>query len=317
MSFAFDGFDKRHLPLDEVTAPYATTNFVTTMEFESSASIDQIIVVCPRTLLRQEQYAGPLTDYVAMLYDAGDPVGTPPILTSRCPIVGQPALGLHDSKHSVRARLHNMSVRLSCLGTDSGLYPPGCIFAGAVPAIETGAYSEAGANADTMKKAWAEDNMSVGIIRPFTAARLVSKPLTLDSAIAETVSYKTWRDISVPSASDDLGALSFSTALEPIVIYVPRAGKQGTILSGDTGSTAVPGTVVNYRLEIGQQWCSRHPHDIMLRSTQKQHKPTDPGTWHSAVSAVKDVGSKMLGGAASRGGEMVVDALRDLMPVLE
>jgi hypothetical protein len=87
--------------------------------------------------------------------------------------------------------------------------------------------------------------------------------------------------------------MPFTTALEPIVLYIPRAGA-GT-------------TVVNYRLEIGQQWCTRHPHNVMLRATQKQHPATPPTEWHKALAAVKDIGGAIL----NRAGNVAMDALAD------
>jgi len=289
LAFAFDGFDKRHLPVDELTAPYTVTNFTTVMEFGSSATMDQVIVVCPRQLSLQETYVGPLTDYIAMRYDAAETIdgSIPTLAVSRCPIIDAPTPVATDITTSVRARLHNLSIRLTCLGTNTGLYPPGCVYAGTVPMIETGTSSGGAAESLTIKHAWANDSIAVGYIKPFSAAKLQEHPLVLHSAIAENVAYKAWSDMAVPGTGRDKGSLSFSTAIEPIVLYIPRAG---------AGST-----VVDYRLEIGQQWCSRHPHNIMLRSTQKQHPATNPGLWHAAISAVKDVGEQLassVGGAA-------------------
>ena len=289
LKYAFDGFDKRHMPVDELTAPYTTTNFTTVMDFGSSATMDQVIVVCPRVLHDQELYMGPLTDYVAMRYDASETIaGTIPTLeVVRCPIIDKQAPTASNIHLSVRARLHNQSIRLSCLGTNTGLYPPGSVYVGTVPMIETGAASTGGAEALSIKQAWADDSIAVGYLKSVPAAKLQEKPFVLDSAVAENVSFKSWRDMCVPASTADKGSLPFSTALEPIVLYIPRAGA-GT-------------TVVNYRVEIGQQWCSRHPHNVMLRSTQKQYPATSPSLWHSAVGAVKDVGEQLVvraGGAA-------------------
>lgn len=290
---AFNGFDKRHLPVDELTAPYTTTNFVTVMEFGSSATMDQVIVVCPRTANSQEFYTGPLTDYIAMQYDAAETVdGSIPVLnTARCPVIDEPTITENWQHASVRGRLHNMSVRVACLGTNTGLYPPGSLYIGTVPMIETGDTSGGHEKQLTIKRAWVDDSIAVGYIKPVAAAALQECPLTLHAAIAESVSYKSWRDFVVIDLDKDPGSLQFSTALEPILIYVPRAGA-GT-------------TVVNYRLEIGQQWCTRHPHNIMLRATQKQHQATPPNMWHSAVAAVKNIGEHL----AVKAGEVAMDAL--------
>jgi len=281
--YAFDAFDKRHLPLDEVTAPYTVTNFVSVMEIASAIDIDKVLVVCPRLahIYGQGNHAL-LSDYIAMLYNGEETVDSaiPTMDNLRSPIVGAPAITDADQNFSTRVRLHNLSVRLECLGTNTGLYPPGSAYVGTVPAIETGSASGAGAEALTVKTAWAEDSISVGYLKSIPAARLVNSPACINATIAENVSYKEWRDVAIPSSAIDKGSLVMSTAMEPIIVYIPRTG------AGDT--------VVNYRVVVGQQWCSRHPHDIMLRSTQKSHPATKPDVWHSAVSAMKEYGPKLL-----------------------
>lgn len=298
LGFAFDAFDKRHMPLDEVTAPYTVTNFINTMEFSSKIDMDQLVVVCPRKLFRQESYLGPMTDYIAMRYDASETVsGTTPALEAlRSPIINQPAQAATDTHLSVRARLHNMSVKLECLGTNTGLYPPGAAYIGTVPCIETGSNSTGASESLTVKTAWADDSISVGYLKSVAAASLINKPVLLHSAVAENTSYKAWDDMVVPSTGAAIGALPFSTALEPIVIYIPKAG---------AGSTAV-----TYRITIGQQWCSRHPHNIMLRSTQKQHPASPPSEWHKALSAVKDVGEHLLQSAGSSALDVLTARMR-------
>jgi hypothetical protein len=281
---AFDAFDKRHLPLDELTAPYTVTNFTTTMEFLSSTSVDQVIVVSPRITI-DETRDGALTDYIACRYDGEALVNseTPVLQSVRCPIINVPTAGSAAIHSAVRARLHNLSVRVECLGTNTGLYPPGSAYVGTVPNIEGGQY--AGGGGIKVKQAWADDAIQVGYLKSVPAASLVEKPVQIDAAVAETVNYKTWRDITVPPNTVEIGKLTFSQALEPIVVYVPRCG------AGDTA--------VNYRLVIGQQWCSRHPQDIMLRATQKQHPATKPDVWHKAVGAVQDIGQVLMHHAAN------------------
>ena len=290
---AFDAFDKHHLPVDELAAPYTTTNLITVMEFGSSPSIDQVVVVCPRIGFDQEISPGQLTDFIAVRYDANETISgsIPTLAAARSPVVGAPPLGGMWQSLSVRARLHNLSVRLACLGTNTGLYPPGSVYLGTVPMIETGARSSGAHDSLSIKTAWADDSISVGYIKPIAAAALQECPATLHSAISENVSYKAWRDFFLPPTTLDIGSMPFLTALEPIVLYIPRAG---------AGST-----VVNYRLEIGQQWCTRHPHNIMLRATQKQHPATPPTEWHKAISAVKDIGAPLL----NRAGTAAADAL--------
>jgi len=298
LSFAFDGFDKRHLPLDELTAPYTTTNFVGVLEFSTTPTMDQVVVVCPRAYKADGQTGpGGLTDYIAMVYDANETIdGAIPVLDYlRAPIIDIPTIDASVQHTSVRARLHNLSVRLECLGTNTGLYPPGSAYIGTVPMIETGNGSTGQVEALSIRQAWADDSIAVGYLKSVPAASLVQRPITIHSAVAETVSYKTWRDMFVPSTAADKGSLAFVSSLEPIVVYVPRTG---------AGTTSV-----QYRLVVGQQWCSRHPHNVMLRSTAKQHPATAPGIWHQALGAVKDVGEKLM----QRAGDTAIDLLTSRM----
>jgi hypothetical protein len=127
------------------------------------------------------------------------------------------------------------------------------------------------------------------------------------------MSYKAWRDFKIPDSTVLPGSIGCSTALEPIVIYIPRCGAAST--------------VVEYRLVVGTQWCSRHPHDVMLRSTQKQHPATSPDLWHRAVSAIKDkapeVGDHLAGAAMDYLGKQLKqmvsgggNALMDRIPLV-
>jgi hypothetical protein len=236
-----------------------------------------------------------LTDYIAVLYDASETLdGSVSTLDSvRSPIINTPQRNETDLlQTSVRARLHNLSVRVECLGTNTGLYPPGSVYMGTVPSIENYSPSVVPSGL-TLKSAWADDSISVGYLRSVSAASLVSSPKTLHASISENVSYKTWRDFAVPPVTSELGKFGFLTALEPIVLYIPRAG------SGNT--------TVNYRVNIAQQWCTRHPHNVMLRSTQVQHPATPPDLWHAAISGVQDIGSQLMDTA----GRAALGMLRD------
>jgi hypothetical protein len=294
LAYAFDAFDKRHLPTDETTAPYTTTNFLSVIEFGSSPTMDKILVVGVRVLANAQTTVGPMCDTIAALYDANeDFIGSIPTLqTLRCPIINTPPM-VADAQvgTSVRVRLHNLSVRLQCLGTNTGLYPPGSAYVGAVPCLEIGSGSViVGDEAAKLKRAWAEDSINVGHIRSVSAAALVKAPVVVHAAVAESVEYRAWDDVSIPSANRDIGSLGLHPGLEPILIYLPRTG------AGDT--------VVNYRVEVGQQWCVRHPHDIIVRATQKQHTATPSTVWNSAIASVKDIGEHLL----NRAGQAAIDS---------
>jgi len=291
LSYAFDAFDKRHMPLDERTAPYTTTSFINVMQFSTSPDMDQVVLIAPRTQGQQEAYNGPLTDYIAMRYDANETIGAsiPTLQTMRSPILGSIAPTATIQRFSIRGRLHNLSARLQCLGTNTGLYPPGVAYVGSVPTLEVGAYSSQ--TGITIQEAWANDSIEVGYLKPVAAASLVEKPVTLHAGIAENTSYKSWHDFCIPGTGHDVGSTSITTALTPIVIYIPRCG---------AGSTAV-----DYKVEVAQQWCTRHPFDVMMRSTQKQHTASLPSEWQKAVNAVKDIGGHLV----ERAGNTALDVL--------
>jgi len=279
-AYALDGFDQRHLPTDESTAAYAVTNFVTPFEFTSSATMDKIFVVAPRHNATSELFIKTnLTDTIGVLYNAASAQNALFALGSaRSPILGLPTLTASPQFTSIRGRLHNLSVRVECLGTDSGLFPPGSCYVGRVPSIDGG--STAGLSTKSLKETWAEDSIAVGYLTSFSASSLMSRGCTVHSTVAENVQFKQWHDMAVQGSSTETGILSISTALEPIVIYVPRAG------SGET--------VVNYRVNIAQQWCTRHPNNPAMRATQTIHEPSTPGLWNDVVSQMRSIGGAVL-----------------------
>jgi hypothetical protein len=289
LRWAFDGFNKRHMALDERTAPYSVSNFISTMEVDTVHDKDVIVLVAPRTLHPQETYKGPMTDYIAMAYDASTPIGatmaTLPDLVLRSPVINHPPPIATNLAASTRLRLHNMSVKLECLGTNTGLYAQGGIYVGRVPMIETGVTS--GVPTISLKTAWFDDSVSVGYLKSISACQLLSDPLYVHSCIAENVSYKSWHDITVPATGIDIGSLGVSTSLEPILIYIPRAG------------TAT--SHVKYRVSVGQQWCTRHPHDVSMRATQVPHEATEPSFFQRAVTQAAEMGGQALasGGKAA------------------
>lgn len=275
LDWAFNAFDKRHLPLDEVTAPYTVSSFTSILEFTSSHTEDQVILVCPF----QNSYSGippgNITDTIAAVYNGSTADNTmTSTKTCRSPILGTPAPASTDTHFDVRARLHNLSVKVQCLGTSAGLYPPGSVYYGTVPALETGAGQSAHAGR-TLQQVWVEDSIAVGYLLGVPAVSLMKEPGVVHSTVCETISYKNWSTMSVPPSSLDIGTCAISMALEPIVISVPKCGAAGT--------------TVNYRIIIAQQWCTRHPNNVLLRSTQKQHNATAPGVWHKALTTAKSV----------------------------
>jgi len=293
LAFAFDAFDYRHMPLDETTAPYTVSNLMGVMDFTTSTTLDYVIVVGLHVKNIQETWAHAMTDFIAMQYDAAQLTGSQSTINHlRSNVINAPTQTAGIQYCSVRARLHNMSVRLTCLGNGAGLYPVGNVYIGAVPMIEGGQESSAAAGAVPMKTAWATDSIAVGLIKSFPAAKLVNHPVTVHSAVAENISYKTWRDFQVPEANFGIGNMPLLTSLEPIVLYVPRTASQ-----------------VDYKIEVGEQWCTRHPNNIMMRATQRQHTATPQPLWQQAIASVKDVGSSILGqvgdAAASAAGQYI------------
>jgi len=308
------------MPLDEITAPYNVSNFITVLDVQSSTTMDKLVVIAPRTQKPQSIYTGPLTDIIAMVYDGADTVNSDMkvLQVARAPILGPsitpPILPVisttepapdNDEDTEVRGRLHNMSVRLECLGTNTGLYPPGSAYIGTVPNIEAGYHSVK--KGQSIKSVWADDSVQSGLLQSMPAARLVEHPTEVHASICENVSFKTWRDFRrhpIASsttatsdghlyASDDAGAMPILTSLEPILIYIPRCG---------AGSTRV-----DYRVVIGQEWCTRHAHNVLLRSTAKQHSATPSSVYQNAINAVKTHGPAL----AEFAGGAIMGAVRD------
>jgi hypothetical protein len=278
--WAFDAFDKRHLALDERTGPYTVSNFVGHMEFGISGDKDQVLVICTRSMYPQESNNGNITDVVAVLYDASEIVSATTAILDylRTPVAGNMAYAGVTVPTSIRGRIHNLSAHVQCLGTSTGLYPSGDVYLGTVPMLECGA--SAGLTNVTLKESWCENAMAVGYLRPHTATSLMQGK-TAHSTVAEQMSYKTWRDFLIPSAQTTLGSLPFLTSLEPIIMYFPRTGPA-------SGTTSV-----NYRVTVAQQWCTRHPNDVMLRSTQKEHKPTPPNVFAAAIETASSIGGRI------------------------
>jgi len=304
LAHAFNAFIPHHLPVDEVTAPYTVTNLLGIMEFSSSPTVDKVLVIAPRMANRQEAYVGPLTDYIGILFDAGQHLThtVPMEKTLRSAVVGALPLETTQQHLSTRGRLHNLSAKIECLGMNNGMLPPGAAYIGRVPFLETGITSEASEGNMTLLEAWIDPAITVGYLQSFSAASLASSPCTMHSTVAESVSYKQWQDFVIPAVATHVGSLPISTALEPIIVFVPKCGATGA--------------EVNYRVTVGQEWCTRHPNNALLRATQKQHTATPPAIWHNAVAAAKRVGETLLGRAgaiaetyAVRAGEAAMSTL--------
>jgi len=306
---AFSGFNDFHLPTDEQDAPYRVTNLINIMEFTSDPSMDQIVVVCPRVVSDRElrlsvttpdpvRFAtadGPLCDIIAVRYNAASGVNDVQNhlgdyeRAAFAGLVPEPASSY--STLSVRARIHNMSVRVECLGCDGGFYPSGNLYIGTVPMIESGGSAEApgvgqptSSSFYTMKKVWAENSISVGYLRSHSAHSLLDGK-DFHSTVAENITYKRWNDVVVQAQNMCEGSFPFQMSMEPIVVYVPRAG-----------TSAVQ---MRYKLTIGTQWCTRHPTDVLLRAGQKRHEPTPPSSWNSAMRTARNITQGVIGNVTS------------------
>lgn len=295
LTHAFNAFVPRHLPFDETTAPYTVTNLVGIIEFASSDLHDKVLVIAPRVYNTAESHGGqvlqgpvgPMTDYLAVLYDAGlsHTSAITHLKSLRSAVIGTPSHEQTVQLFTTRGRLHNLSAKIECLGMNNGMLPPGAAYVGRVPTLETYSYHAETSGAQDLLASWVEPAISTGLLQSVPAASLLSNPLTMHSTVAETIAYKQWHDFVVPGTGTNIANLPLSKALEPILVYVPKCGASGA--------------EVNYRITVGQEWCTRHPHNVLLRATQKQHDATPPGIWHSAVSAAKRVGDSLLGRAGA------------------
>jgi len=307
---AFSGFNDFHLPTDEQTAPYKVTNLINIMEFASDPNMDQIVVICPRVVTDREMRIsgtsadpwmiananGPLCDVIAVRYNAASGVNDAQNHLGdyeRAAFAGLiPEPPSSYSTLSMRARIHNMSVRVECLGCDGGFYPSGNLYIGTVPMIEGGGSAEAPSggqpnttsNFYTMKKMWAENSIAVGYLRSHSAHSLLDGK-EFHSTVAENITYKSWNDVIVQATNMCEGSFPFQMSMEPIVVYVPRAGTSTVQM--------------RYKLTIGTQWCTRHPTDVLLRAGQRRHEPTHPTTWNSAMQTVRNFTQGAMGNISS------------------
>jgi hypothetical protein len=299
-SAAFDGFSNAHLPCDEQTAPYRVTNLRNVVEISSEANKDKVMVVCPRVLgelefLTNSGYriaanSGPLCDAIAYVYDCSQKIHN---TTGYLDEVRSAFAGLVASDPNepisltLRARCHNMSTHVKCLGCDNGLVPAGQVWMGAVPMLEGGNTAEAPLaggvgsgtgvgtdlnNAETILKRWCELNRDSGYLKSFTAGELFSGPgHKIHSVVAENVAYRKWNDVVVPTNTTPAAYMHFHAGLEPIVIFIPRCGNALNTM--------------RYQITIGMQWATRHT-DIMLRAGQIDHRPPAAAAWNAAIQAV-------------------------------
>jgi hypothetical protein len=290
LRWAFSGFHKGHMPTDESTAPYTVSNFVDPLEFTSSPTMDKIVVIAPSLAYAQATSpqsmtpGSPITDVIAAEFDASTDPNIPnmqALSVLRSSVLGKPVLTASSQFFATRARLHNLSISLECLGTNEGLIPAGSVYVGLVPLLPHGPISAAPGGVTTIKEAWAEHAISVGYLKSITAKALSARPCIVDAAVAESIDYKAWHEFVLTPQDFNLlpehiqnNVTRFSNALEPIVLYIPRAG----------GSN----TVVNYRVTVGQQWCTRHPDNVLLRATQRHRSPTTPSMWNEALKSIRE-----------------------------
>jgi hypothetical protein len=303
---AFDGFSNAHLPCDEQTAPYRVTNLRNIIEVSTSDVTDKVLVICPRVMGELEFLPpaghriaandGALTDVIATLYDCSQRVHfvTPVLDSVRSAFAGTVTPDANDPiSLTLRARCHNLSIHVKCLGCASGLLPSGQVWIGAVPMLEGGGTAEAPtpgvggatdqANSETILKRWCEANRDSGYLKSHGAGELFSGPgQKCHTMVAENVANRKWSDVVVPSASVQPSSLHFHNGLEPIVVFFPKCGN-------DQNS-------MQYQISIGCQWTTRHT-DIMLRAGQHDHQPSATPMWNRAIQAAMKVRSAGTGGS--------------------
>jgi len=274
LSRAFNAFDPGHLPLSDCVAPYLLTNLSTQFEIEAGASVGKVIIVCPWNYAFNSgasaygSKTGYLTDTIAKSFaEDADFKGPGTHHTSHL------IPGAVDGETSLRGRLHNLSVKISCTGTSSGMAPSNGIYMGAVPALDwMTSTSITGEHSDfTIFSKCVEPAMAPGYITFTSAIDLSRRPRTVHSTPQEAIAYREFSEFFKPLASQHVyehPAYSF----EPILIYIPH-------------TTATSATV--YHVTVGQQWCTRHPANPLLRSAQVQHAPSPHGSLDRAILSVK------------------------------
>lgn len=334
---AFNAFIQRHLPLDEHTSSYSVTNFQTPFEVVAKADKGQVVIIAPRAAdmvlgknLKSAAWQPPgqvdgtasvgeslltyvpglqYTDFLAAVYDDDMPYGyhTTPTQTVRGPVGGNLPLSDQVTPADIRLRLHNLSVSVTCLGTSTGLVPPGEIYMGTVPLIDppdtAGQVIIGGGVIQSNLKyleALVDPAIAVQMLKPKPAAMLVNKEYLVHSAVTEQVAYKAWGRLCNMRNEDTPQIMcNYMNSLEPIVLYIPKGG------------TAAASAI--YKINIGQEWCSRHPMNPIMRATQKQYPATKPDTYHAAtqelLSSLKQGFSSAANSAGNKLGGLAAEAL--------
>jgi len=275
-----NAFNNIHLPLPERTAPYIVTSLVESLEI-STASYGQVVIVAQRSGYDPEFNLGPVTDYIAIAYNAADTVDKAdsslltPLKVARHKLADGLPRVTASTYLSLKHRLHNLSAHVECLGTTGAGMPPGDTFIGRVTMAETGSTSSAFRNNESYYDAFVDKARTVGNLRSVTNAALQRQPVTIHAVVAEPVRYNEWSDLYIPSTSTSINSLDMWPGLTPLIWYIPP--QIGT-------------SVVSFRMNIAMQFCSRHPDVLVARANHRQFEPSTHTAWNAAVSSVEDVG---------------------------
>lgn len=295
-SHPLNAFNNMHLPLSERTAPYITTSLIESLEVNTE-SYGQVVIIAQRSGYDPEFNLGPVTDYIAFVYNQNDKVDTTdsnlmtPLKFARHKLADGLPRGASTQYFSLKHRLHKLSARIECLGTSGAGMPPGDTYIGRVTMAETGSTSSAFRDSMTYYNAFIDKARSVGVIRSIPNASLQRRPLTVHAVVAESMRYNEWSDLYIPNTNTQLNLLDTWPGLTPLIWYIPP--QVGT-------------STVSFRLNIAMQFCSRHPDVVVARANHRQHEPSSSSAWNTAVASVEDIGDAI---AAYDGARVVAAVL--------
>jgi len=273
-------FNNLHLPLPDRTAPYITTSLIESLEL-STASYGQVVIVVQRSGYDPELALGPVTDFIAIVYNAADTLDKvdssllTPLKVVRHKLADGLPRGPNPVFYSLKHRLHKLSARISCLGTTGAGMPPGDTFIGRVTMAETGTTGSAFRSSSTYYDAFVDKARTVGALRSVNNAAIQRQPLDIHAIVSEPIRYQEWSDLYVPPSSLSINQLDTWPGLTPLIWYIPPQ---------------IGESVVSFRMNIAMQFCSRHPDIIVARANHRQHEPSTHAAWNAAVSSVEDVG---------------------------
>lgn len=328
LGWAFDGFDHRHLPIDEKTAPYVVSNYLNYMIVETS-SYGKLVVIAPR--VRPATGTGGALNNTPGVYEHAHAsqvkVDPPGVVTESGETI---YTTVRDTAHwhpgqktgpmsNIIAYVYTSSAQvgpalqhedfLECdvlgdsgwLGTSEIFYSDRIRLHNMSAQVEClgasqGLYPKGMLYAGAVPSLDMPDEHVTHHIGAMTgnassAAEMWATPAMKTGYIrGYSGAALLTKPVQITSAvSETIEYKKWSNGFKPQSNTYHGAYPIGLGLEPILiYIPAVAGVTVQYRISVGTQWCSRHPMDVRLRSKQLNYRPTSPDLWQQAGAHVKD-----------------------------